>query len=200
MENKNKIILFGGSFNPPTNAHFALAEAMYDCENVSFVLFMPVGDNYYKNDMVHSNLRYEMLNSVIKNNPKFRLSDIEIKSITKLSTFETLNILTSIYPDSDINFVMGSDNLKELSNWFNSEELLKTFGVYVLERNSDSINSIVENDILLNKYKSNIKKLGGIEIPISSTLVRDRLSKSMSVRYLVPDSVIDIINNNNLYK
>ena len=198
---KNSIVMFGGSFNPPTNAHFALAQAIADTfDSVSKVLFVPVGDKYEKNGLVSSNYRELMLNAVCCRNPKFEISKIEIEADRCLKTVETLDLLTKEYLGHDIWFVIGSDNLKDLPNWVKAEELLQKYELLVMEREGDNIIDIILSNKLLIKYRMKIKKLFDISNPLSSTLVREKLKKNHSVRYLVPDEIVDIISKYKLYQ
>jgi len=115
---KNQIVIFGGSFNPPLNSHFSLAEQIVnEYENVEKVIFVPVNNLYEKADLLTNEHRYNMLNLVCSKNPFFEVSRVELDSSRPLYTIETLTLLQEEYPDKKIVFTMGSDNLKQLSTW-----------------------------------------------------------------------------------
>lgn len=56
-----RIGFFGGSFNPPTNAHITLAKSAIKICNLEKVIFVPVGDFYEKKDLISGIHRYNML-------------------------------------------------------------------------------------------------------------------------------------------
>ena len=72
MEERKILAIFGGSFNPPLNSHFLLAEQIYnEIENIEKVIFLPVSSKYEKNDLLSNEHRYNMLKSVIDKNEHF---------------------------------------------------------------------------------------------------------------------------------
>ena len=114
---------------------------------------------------------------------------------------ETLEILQSQYSNYEILFMMGTDNLKGFRNWKRPDEFLDNFRIYVLTRDDDNIEKIIENDDLLKRHKDSfIKAKIQIVSNLSSTFVRDKIKNGKSIKYLSPDEVIEYINKNNLYK
>ena len=80
MNNKKILAVFGGSFNPPLNSHFSLAQQIVnEYDNIEKVIFVPVNSKYEKQDLLPNKHRYNMLKLVCDKNDKFILSDIEIK-------------------------------------------------------------------------------------------------------------------------
>lgn len=201
MENK-KIVVFGGSFNPPLNSHFSLAEQIVnEYEDVEKIIFVPVNNLYEKADLLGNEHRYNMLNLVCRKNPNFEVSRIELDSNRPLYTIETLTILQKQYPDKIIVFTMGSDNLKELSTWKRADELVKKFRILILERDEDNINTIIESDAFLRKNKASfIKVKNNVRSNLNSTFVRKKIREGKSIRYLTPDEVVFYMQENNLFK
>ncbi len=199
---KKKIIVFGGCFNPPLNSHFSLAEQIVsEYEDVEKIIFVPVNSKYEKVDLIGNEDRYQMLKRVCDKNKKFKVSRVEIDSNRPLYTVETLEKLQKEYSKYDIAFATGSDNLKKLSEWKKADELVKNFRVFVLERDKDNVDEIIESDEFLKKNKESfIKAKESIRSNLSSTFVRDKISKGKSIRYLTPDDVISYIKEHNLYK
>lgn len=201
MINK-QILIFGGCFNPPQNSHLSLAEQLInEYEEIEKIIFVPVNSKYQKIDLIENEHRYNMLKLICDKNEKFDVSRIEIDSDRPLYTIETLKAFQKLYPENEISFIIGSDNLKELCTWNNSNELVKDFKIYVLERSYDDIKNIINsNDFLKNNSSTFIKAKNTIVSNLSSTFIRDKIRNGKSVRYLTPDEVISYINNNNLYK
>lgn len=201
MENKKILAIFGGSFNPPLNSHFLLAEQIYnELENIEKVIFLPVSSKYKKNGLLSNEHRYNMLKLVIDKDEHFELSDIEMKQKEQLNTFETLELLQKEYPNNILYFVIGTDNLKEISTWKTAEELASNFKILVLERGNDDFEEIMNNDEFLIKYKDSFILLKEtIKTNLSSTLVRKNLKEGKSIKYLIPNDVLQYIKDNNLY-
>lgn len=198
---KKILAIFGGSFNPPLNSHFLLAEQIYnELENIEKVIFLPVSSKYEKNSLLSNEHRYNMLKVVIDKNEHFELSDMELKQARQLNTIETLKLLQKEYPNNILYFVIGTDNLKELSTWGSPEELVTKFKILVLERGDDNFEEIMKKDEFLIKHKNSFISLKeNIRTNLSSTFVRNNIKAGKSVKYLIPDEVLQYIKDNNLY-
>lgn len=104
---KKQIVMFGGSFNPPLNSHFSLAQQILNENNqVEKIIFIPVNSKYEKADLIDNEHRYEMLKLVCDKNEQFEVSRIEIDSTRPLYTIETLQKLKEQYQDYDIAFMI----------------------------------------------------------------------------------------------
>ncbi len=202
MKNDRVIVVFGGSFNPPLNSHFSLAEQIIsEYENVEKVIFVPVNQKYQKKGLLENKYRYEMLKCVCDKNDEFEVSDIELKHDRQLYTIETLEEIQRQNPNKTIWFTTGSDNLKELNTWAKSEELVKKFKILVLERDDDCLEDIINNNSFLKENeKSFIKVKNSVRSSLSSSFVRKKIREGKSIRYFTPDEVYSYIKVNNLFK
>lgn len=199
--NKKIIALFCGSFNPPLFSHFSLAEQLLNSEeNIEKVIFIPVSSKYNKDGLIEDKHRFNMLNLICKTHPKFEVSDIEFNMAKQPYTFETLQAVQKIYPDFEIRLIIGTDNLKEFNTWYEYKKLLTQFKVYVLARAEDNINEIIAQDVSISNYASSfIKTSISVRTNLNSTFVRNEIKNGNSVKFLLPDEIIDYIRNNNLY-
>lgn len=199
--NKKIIALFCGSFNPPLLSHFSLAQQLLNSDNnIEKIIFVPVSNKYQKQELISDEHRFNMLNLVCEKNSKFEVSNIEFNYTRQPYTFETLQNMQKKYPKNEIRLIVGTDNLSKLDTWYEIEQLLKTFKVFVLARAEDNIEGIINNHNLLAKYSSSfIKSNINIRTNLSSSFVRNEIKNKNSVKYLLPDEVIEYIKNNNLY-
>lgn len=199
---KKQIVVFGGCFNPPLNSHFSLAEQMVnEYEQIEKIVFVPVNSQYQKIDLISNEHRYQMLKLVCDKNEKFDVSRIEIDSRRQLYTIETLTELQKIYPEYEICFTMGSDNLKELDTWNRARELVKNFQIYVFERDEDNMEEIIDTRVFLKENKQAFRKANNqIKSNLSSTFARERIRNGKSIRYIAPDEVVSYIKENKLYQ
>lgn len=199
---KNKIVVFGGSFNPPLNSHFSIAQqVLNEFEEVKKVIFIPVNNNYEKRGLIENRHRYNMIKLVVDKNENFEVSNMDMNEKKSLHMIETLEKVQEEYPNDEICFLCGSDNLKEIRTWKLGEELISKYKIIVMERDTDLFDDIIKNDKLLNSYKENIIKLKeDIKCNFSSTYARAQLKKGKCIRYLLPDEVFYYIEDNKLYK
>jgi len=105
-----------------------------------------------------------------------------------------------------VKLVCGADLLVSLSTpgvWKkeNLAELLGKYGIVCIERTgAEPLDGLVQTSAILSPYAHNIDLVPQTIVnTVSSTGIRDHLSKNLSVKYLVPDSVINYIYHNALY-
>ena len=201
MEKKG-IAVFGGSFNPPLYSHFSLAEEILnENDNIEKVIFVPVSKKYEKPGLLDDEHRYNMLKLVCDKYPNFEVSNIEHLHERQLNSFETLELLQKEYPENELFFVTGTDNVKELYWWGHIEEFLSKYKILVIERGPDVLEDIIETqDFLKNHRNSLIKYNQLIRTNLSSTYVREKLKEGKDVKFLLPDEVLNYIEKNNLYR
>lgn len=199
--NKKIIALFCGSFNPPLYSHFSLAEQILNSDNnIEKIIFVPVSNKYNKDGLIEDKHRFNMLDLVCAKNPHFEVSNVELNSSTQPYTLETMHKMKEQYSEYEIRLIIGTDNLKELPTWHEVEFLLQQFKVIVLARSEDNIDEIINGDKLLSKYSSSfIIENISLRTNLCSTFVRNEIKNGKSVRYLLPDELIEYIQNNNLY-
>ena len=78
---ENQIVIFGGSFNPPLNSHFSIAQDLLnEYKEINKVIFVPVNSKYEKPGLINNEDRYNMLKLVCDKNKKFDVSRVEIDS------------------------------------------------------------------------------------------------------------------------
>lgn len=196
------IVVYGGSFNPVTLAHEKIIRETSKLNYIDKILITPVGDKYNKYGLIDSKYRVDMLNLVIKDIKKVEIDFTEILSNKVLSTYETLQILQNKYPNEKIYFILGADNLLEFSSWNNCEDILKNFGLFVINRDGFDINSIISNDTILLRNKSNII-IENIKTPlnVSSTNIRNYFTncKNININTHLNKNVFNYIHTNKLY-
>ena len=198
---KDRIVIFGGTFNPPTRAHLDIAtEALYylDAEKV---LFVPVSDLYKKDDVEISYHRVNMLNLAIGNFRRLEIDFTEVDAVALTHTYETVEKIKSQYQDKELFLLIGADNLEDFKNWKNQRSIMENCSLLVVNRNNSSIDEIIESNEILTEFKDKIIEAPIEEIEISSTEVRNRIASGEleGLENLVDKEVIDYIIENKLY-
>lgn len=190
-----KIGLFGGSFDPPTTAHLIAAEWVREKQHLDEIWFLPTNQNPIKQSstITPTELRLEMIASAIADNPRFRMETTEIDRGGVSYTVDTLRNLKQQHPDKTFYFIMGGDALSEIKRWKEHDALLKLASIIALTRplyDASRVDPEILNYVNLLEFPA---------LAISSTLVRESLARGKSVRYLVPDPVLAIIEREHLY-
>ncbi len=188
------IVVFGGAFNPVTNAHVEVYKYVDSkFEDVRFI-FLPVSSAYTKSDLASNYDRLNMLDLAMEKYDNVTVSDLEISDSDFLGTYQSLIRLMDFY-DEELAFVVGADNLIGMEDWINVEGFLSEFKIIVLGRNSiDPLKTIKANNVL-NKFESSFIIFEDFEMNISSTGFRDSFDPS-----LVPEEVYEYIIENELYR
>lgn len=201
----DKIIVFGGSFNPPTKAHLDLGIKALKSIKADKFCFVPVGDKYNKAGLEKAKHRVNMLNIVCDKIENYSLEvDLtEVDALRNFNTIDTLRAFKNKYgEDIDIYFLLGADNLLYLNEWNEAEEIVRDYKILAVRRDGYNIPGIIKSTNLLDKYKNNIVEISiDTEMPISSTKVRELIEKQDDL----VDNYIDIdvkeyILKNNLYR
>lgn len=190
-----KIGIYAGSFNPIHNAHLKIAKHIIEKGIVDRVVFVPAGDDYNKKGLIEGTKRYEMIELAIENNPKISVSDVEIIN-KKLYSYQTLDYFKEKYPDHEIYFVMGSDNLSEFHLWKRPKYILENYGIVVFLRNGQKVEEFKE----YLKYE-NINFLEYSD-RLSSTEIRKNIKEGnyKEVELKVDEKVLSYIKEYGLYE
>lgn len=179
---KEKIIVFGGSFNPLSKAHGDLIHLLINNYKPDRLIVLPSSDAFIKDkkhfqaeDIIPLNKRLKILKEFNKRNRKIAIELIEINNPT-FKTYDSLMFLKNKYKDSDIYFALGSEKITNLHNWYKIDELLNNFKFIVLKRSEikETENNLSKEEIVVKNKSSfiffNFKK----DLhDISSTKIRE---------------------------
>lgn len=193
----------GGTFDPIHNGHLTLAEYSRLHFGLEKVLFIPTGNppHKYQKDIASSRYRYDMTLLAINSNPYFELSAMEIESQGITYTIDSIKKLQEQYKAADFYFVLGSDSFFNIEKWGKYKELIGLCEFIVVKRPDKDNKNLKDKVKQFNKkYNSKIHLLEAPLIGISSTDIRNRVKKGLSIKYLVPDSIEDYIIKKQMYK
>ena len=203
MDKKKKIGIMGGTFNPIHHGHLLLAERAYHQFGLDKILVMPTKNTYYKKmpDNVTEEQRIDMIKLAIADNDHFELSLEEINREGITYTYETLLNLTRDNPDCEYYFIMGADSLYHIESWYMVEKIFEMATILVAARGVGT-SSVLDSQIeyVQNKYDAVIEKLYAPIMEISSNDIRKRVQKGESIRYLLPQIVVEYIEEHHVYE
>ena len=179
----------GGTFDPVHHAHLILARDAREALDLRKILFVPNHLSPHKlgGFAAPAELRAAMLRAAIEGEPGFEIDEVEILRGGHSYTIDTLLHLRALYPEADLYYLLGEDNLALLHTWRRADELPLLAQLVVMARGTEGP---PHPYITLHQRR----------IDISSTDIRQRIAKGKSIRYLVPDKVRAIIENHQLYR
>lgn len=183
-----KIGIYGGSFDPIHHGHLVLAREA--CEQLALdqVVFIPAVISPHKltTEPTPGATRRAMVLAAISDEPKFAFDDCDLHRGTPSFAIDTVTDFRARWPGADLHYLVGHDNIAKLHTWHRFEELNQMVRFVVLGRASGETP---------HGYPMVARR-----IDISATDIRARVARGVSIRYLVPESVREIIEHRQLYK
>ena len=164
---------------------------------------MPSGNPPHKteNIITDANLRYEMINMVIRNEKYFRVSNYEINNPQLSFTYKTMEFYANLEPSTEWYFLTGADCLMEIDSWKNVDRILKSCKLVVFNRSGYGLEKIIEQKKKVERfYNSKILLLTCNLLDISSTTIRNSIKQGKNVSFMIPQCIQNIINEIGLYK
>jgi nicotinate-nucleotide adenylyltransferase len=192
--------VLGGTFDPIHGGHLILGEEARVQLKLDRVLFLPAGDPWRKagKRISPAEHRLAMTEIAIADNPYFAASRIEIDRSGPTYTADTL---AQLHQDqataTEIFFILGYDALVDLPHWHNPPSILAQAQLALANRPDSPPDEALEAQIIA--LGGTIDHLDMPLIAISATRLRERLALGLSVRYQVPDNVLDYITQHQLY-
>jgi nicotinate-nucleotide adenylyltransferase len=206
--------VFGGTFDPIHYGHLRLAEELGEALNLAEVRIIPAGQPPHRGvPRTPAAHRLEMTRLAVAGNPRFRLDDREVQLARASYTFDTLTDLRAeLGPQRPIWLLMGADAFLGLPTWKEWKRLFDLAHIAVAHRpgyrleQSDALNDGLRQELERRQLAGPPDAPAGCvllkpitPLDIAATDIRSRLQEGRSVRYLVPDSVLDYIQENHLY-
>lgn len=130
--------------------------------------------------------------------PHFEVSRVEIDRSTPSYSVETVETFHSWYPEAELFFITGSDEVVDLDSWYRVERILELCWFVVAPRPGFPVEVLKKN--LKPSYLSRICFLSMTEVDIAATFVRQRLREGKPIRYLTPPGVEAYILKMGLYQ
>ncbi|GAA0077336.1 nicotinate-nucleotide adenylyltransferase [Clostridium sp. CTA-5] len=193
--------IIGGTFDPIHYAHLYIAYEAKKQLDLDEVIFMPAGNPPHKDGkcITDASLRYEMVNLAIQDYNEFSISSYEIEKNGLSFTYQTLEHLKS--KDRELFFITGADCLIDIEKWENVSKILSLCNLVVFTRggiNNDQL--IKQEEYIQKKYEVDITVLKLNQLEISSTDIRKRIKDKERIDFFVPNSVVNFIEKNELYR
>jgi nicotinate-nucleotide adenylyltransferase len=141
-------------------------------------------------------VRLEMVRLVAEDDDVLEASDLEVTREGPSYTFRTLELLHEERPGDELTFLMGADVAASLDSWRQPERVVELARIGVASRPGTELD---EAEAALERLGARTEIVRMPELGVSSTRVRRRIGQGRPIRYLVPDSVVGLINARGLY-
>lgn len=192
-----KIGIMGGTFDPIHNAHIITARFAAEQYGIDRMMFMTSGNPPHKSGVTDKYIRNRMTELGVDG--EFEVNTYETDKTDYSYTLHTLRHFKETNPNDDIYFIIGEDSLRDIGKWHKPQEILKLCTLLVFPRTSlKSLNELIkQTEITLD---GEILPVDSPVMELSSTMIRQRIEDGKSVKHMIPDKVLEYIEENGLYK
>lgn len=206
--------ILGGTFDPIHFGHLRMAEELAEALSLDEVRIIPAGQPPHRGvPGTAAAHRLEMARLAITGNPRLRLDDREVRLARASYTVDTLaDLRAELGSAQPLWLLMGADAFLGLTTWKDWRRLFDLAHIAVAYRpgyrleQTDALNDALRLE-LRNRQATDtphmaagsIRLMPIAQLDISATAIRANLQTGRSVRYLIPDGVLDYIQKNNLY-
>lgn len=202
-QEKRKIGIMGGTFNPIHIGHLIMAENAYETFGLDQVYLMPNNIPPHKEiwPAIPKKHRLLMTELAISQNPHLELLRTEIDKNSVSYTWQTLKQLKEANPDHDYYFILGADSLFQFDTWKRPEKICSLCTILAATRHHMRTKEMEEQIEYLNsRYHGKILLMDNPTLDISSQEIREKVGRGQSIKYFVPECVEDYIYENHLYQ
>jgi nicotinate-nucleotide adenylyltransferase len=183
-----KIAIYGGTFDPIHHAHLILAREAIETLGLEKVILVPAAISPLRKaaPVARGDARLAMLRAAIEGQPEFEVDECELLRPSPSYTIDTVEEIRRRECNAALYCLIGEDNVEHLPQWHRFNELEKLVRFVVLDRTG--------------KQPTHSYQLIHRRIDISATEIRRRVAQHQSIRYLVTESVEEIIQREKLYR
>jgi nicotinate-nucleotide adenylyltransferase len=195
MRNKKRIGLFFGSFNPIHIGHLVIVNYVFVFGNFRelWLVVSPHNPLKQKTLLAEEKYRIAMAEIAVKNiGLPLKICDMEMRLPQPSYTINTLEFLKTENPDCEFCIIMGADSIDSIERWKDYKTILNAYTIYVYPRSG------YDTKALCGKYK--VEMLNAPIIEISSTFIRENISKGKNLNAFISPEISEYIKKNKLYE
>ena len=178
--NSRRIGVFGGVFDPPHLGHLVVAQDLIERLDLDLLLIVPSARPPHREAVLGAEERLSLARTAFGGDPRIGVSDIELRRPGPSWTVDTLEEIQKLWEPDELLLVIGVDQYRNFDSWRNPERILELADLAVMPRDGE----LPRKDPRYPFVAAPVTR-----VDVSSTRVRDRLSEGLTVRYLVPESI-----------
>lgn len=195
-----KILLFGGTFDPPHKGHMNNLQAAMDCVQPDKVIVMPAGiPPHKKASTTDAALRLAMCECFTALSPKVEVSDWEVRQGGRNYSVNTVEMLHSRYPADSLYMCVGSDMLLGFTRWYRWQDILRMTALVVESREAGDAAALHAAAEELRRQGATVLLAQAQAFPCASSDIRSGRVPRSRWEEVLPPSVIQIVKDNGLY-
>lgn len=189
---KLRLGLYGGTFDPVHTGHLILARDVLEQICLDALLLIPAGQSPLKSHRPRTTQahRLAMLRLALKGHPRFWLSRCEIDRPPPSYSYDTALEVREAFPNADLFWLLGADQLALLNKWHRHKELRKLVTFVLLPRDGPAPKRLLKGVLDLPRPR---------QVDISATEIRQRVKSRLPIDHLVPAPIAAYIQRHGLY-
>ncbi|MGD0815579.1 MAG: nicotinate (nicotinamide) nucleotide adenylyltransferase [Verrucomicrobiota bacterium] len=188
-----KIGLFGGSFNPVHFGHLLVAQAAREELGLARVYFILAAQSPFKPESQPAPAaeRLRLLRLALAGDATAEVDDQEIRRGGVSYTIDTARQYRKNFPEAELFYLVGTDQLAQLPNWREAAELARLVEFVVIPRPGETAPPLAA------PFRARV--LRGFPLGVSSSEIRARCRAGLAIAHLMPAAVAEAVKNNRLY-
>ena len=211
--------ILGGTFDPVHIGHLRMALELHAALDLSEVRLIPIHTHPFgKVPFASPQQRSDMLELALRDLPQCKVDKRELQRAGVSYTVDTVDSLRKEVEPTPLCLFLGLDAFRQLEGWDRWDELLGYTHIVVVQRPdmnqpvtdnqnfSPTIETLLQQHAVDSCNALHQQPAGCIlqqvipNLDISASYIRDLLATDQSIRYLVPDTVLDYIQQHQLYR
>ena len=192
-----RVGLYGGTFDPVHLGHLRAAESAREALGLDLVAFLPSAVPPHRSGPLSSaEDLLAMARLATAPYAFFEAWDAELRRPGPSYTVETVSSLLGERPTDTFVLVVGADTWPEMTTWREPQRLLSLVAVAVVDRPGCGVPAVSGP----RPGSRGVSRVEGPALDISASTIRERIRQGRSVRFLVPDAVVEYIESRGLYR
>ena len=204
--------ILGGTFDPIHFGHLRTALEVMQGAGLEQVRFIPLHQAVHRaQPLVDGPTRLRMINVAISEQPGFVADDRELRRQGESYTVDTLGSLRAEFGDRSICLIVGGDAFRQFLTWHRPMEILDLANLIIMQRpghgifNDPGLQALIDEratdraDDLRRLPAGKIYFQPVTQLEISATHIRSLIASGVSARYLLPETVLQLIHKEGLY-
>ena len=208
LNSYKRVLLFGGSFDPPHRAHTALPQQVARAIDADLIAYIPAGRAPHKLDQEQTDARHRlaMLRLALAEDvgpvPTVILTDEIDRGPDRPSyTVDTLSsIRDRLKPGVELRLLIGADQLRIFDQWRDPQRIIELAEPVVMVRPPDTQASLLAS-LPADEREPWLDRLVDVDaVDLSSTQVRQRIAARQPTDGMISPRVMQYIDHHGLYR